>query len=174
MDSKEIERMSMAEIINTAIINEKMAADNYDRIADECAKVNNEKGAEFFRDQANRERGHFNSLVKCKSKKFRGEDTPALGEVVRWVTDETQIAPEKIATMSFDDALMTVEDREQAAEIFYRQAASVVPDQAVAAFFDSLADEEAHHTYLALRLRTQSEMRGLVEAPEYADLGYAG
>jgi rubrerythrin len=174
MDAEKIERMSMAEIINTAIINEKMAADNYDRIADECDKVDNVAGSGFFRDQANRERGHFNSLVKCKSKIFHGEDTPAVGEVVRWVTDETQVAPEQIATMSFDDALRTVEERERSAEIFYRQSASMVTNRAVAAFFENLADEEAHHTYLALKLRSQSEIKGLVDAPEYADLGYAG
>lgn len=174
MDVVAIEKMSVAEVINTAIINEKIAADNYNSIGKEYDKLGKAKMAEFFRDQASREEGHYNRLVKFKSNMTDSVNSPEVGEVMRWVTNEAIFPAEKIASMNIDTALKIIEERERIAERFYRISAKAAVDETIADLFIALADEEAHHVYLSQKERFRNEQKGLIEEPAYTDLGYGG
>jgi rubrerythrin len=163
--------MTSAEILNTAIYNEKLAADHYDSLAVLCLKAGNKLVADFFVDQANRERGHFNRLLKLKTRRH-GFDSPALGENVRWIVSETGAGSQVSPDITVDEALRLVEEREKEAVKFYTVIAEKTSDQVLSAMFKALADEEASHQYLARNLRSRMEMKGLVEEVDYVDLGF--
>ncbi len=174
MENLDVANMSIPEIINTAIYNEKMASDFYLNIANMLKKVNNAECADFFMDQAEREKGHYNSLFKYKSKIEDG-GSQAVGETVKWVTKETGAGQEVRADISIDDALHIVEERESDAETFYNQAAEKCgDDEELRKLFLKLAEEEAHHHYLIQKMRTTYEQKGVIEAPDMDELGYAG
>lgn len=163
--------MTSVEILNTAIYNEKLAADHYDSLAALCLKAGNELVADFFVDQANRERGHYNRLLKIKTR-GHGDEGPSLGENVRWITSETGAGSQISPDISVDGALRLVEEREKDAAEFYAVVGGKTSDQALAAVFNDLADEEARHHYLARKLRSRMELKGLVEEVDYVDMGF--
>ncbi len=163
--------MTSVEILNTAIYNEKLAADHYDSLATLCLKAGNELVGDFFMDQANRERGHYNRLLKLKTRRH-GSEGPSLGENVRWITPETGAGSQISPDIRVDDALRLVEEREKDATEFYAMIARKTSDQVLAAMFKTLADEEARHQYLARNLRSRMEIKGLVEEVDYVDLGF--
>jgi rubrerythrin len=164
-------QMASAEILNTAIYNEKLAADHYHTMADLCLRAGNQIVADFFKDQADRERGHYNRLLKLKTRRH-GSEGPALGENVRWVVTETGAGSQVSPDITVDDALRLVEDREKDAAEFYAVIAGKTTDKVIAGMFKTLADEEARHQYLAKNLRSRMEMKGLVEEVDYVDLGF--
>lgn len=164
-------RMSSAEILNTAIYNEKLAADHYGALAELCHKAGNEMVADFFIDQANREKGHFNRLLKLKTRRH-GSEGPSLGENVKWIVPETGAGSQVSPDITVDDALRLVEEREKDAAEFYAVISKKTSDQVLAGMFKTLADEEARHQYLAKNLRSRMEMKGLVEEVDYVDLGF--
>lgn len=170
MYSQVISGLDTADVLKTAIYNEKLAADYYDSMADYCSRGGNPKAADFFRYQAMRERGHFNGLMKFM--KRRGEsNTPALGEVIAWVGFESANVEKMNPKLSLDDSLRHVEKREAEAFAFYDEYSAKVDDPEVASLFKHLALEEARHMKLAQKTRNIYERRGLLEEPEYEDLG---
>jgi rubrerythrin len=74
--------------------------------------------------------------------------------------------------ISVDEALKLVEEREKDAGEFYAEVSRKTTDHVMAAVFKQLADEEARHHYLARKLRSRMEMKGLVEDVDYVDLGF--
>lgn len=164
-------RMTSAEILNTAIYNEKLAAEHYGSLAELCQKSGNVTAADFFIDQANREKGHYNRLLKLKNRRH-GYEGPSLGENVRWIVAETGAGSQVSPDITVDDALRLVEDREKDAAEFYAVIASKTSDQVLAGMFKALSDEEERHKYLAKNLRSRMEMKGLVEEVDYVDLGF--
>lgn len=172
MDWAALERMSLSEILSSAMINEKKAIENYNATADLCHKAGNHDIASFFEEQADRETGHYNSLEK-RRRALPNKESQTEAPEVMWVTGEQTPAPAIAATIDLDGALAMVEERERNAERFYRKAAQVTKDRAFAAYFDLLADEEAHHNYLILKLRAQMTVRGKIEETDYADLGFS-
>lgn len=162
--------MSSVEILNSAIYNEKLAADHYLSLADLCLRAGNQVVAKFFKDQADRERGHYNRLLKLKTS-GHGSGGPVLGENVRWVVTETGAGTQVSPDISVDAALQLVEDREKDAAEFYAVVAGKTTDKVLADIFKTLADEEAHHQYLAKNLRSRLEQKGVLEEVDYADLG---
>lgn len=163
--------MTGAEAINTAIYNEKLASDHYKSMSEMAQKAGNDPVAEFFLEQSKRETGHYNSLFKFRENHSEYHAGGSVGEVVKWITDETFAAARIPANIDVDTALRTVEAAEQSAESFYRQAASDVEDKELKELFTKLADEEAHHLYLAQKIRTKLEQKGVIEPTDYEDLG---
>lgn len=164
-------RMTSAEILNSAIYNEKLAADHYDALAELCLKAGNETAASFFMDQSKRETGHFNRLLKLKTRRHGSEGT-TLGENVKWIVSETGAGSQISPDITVDDALKLVEEREKDAAEFYSVISAKTSDRVLAAMFKTLADEEVRHQYLAKALRSRMEMKGLVEEVDYVDLGF--
>jgi len=163
--------MTVADALKTAIYNEKLAADYYDSLADICAKARNAKVANFFRKQALREKGHFNRLSKLMHKR-NYDKSPAVGEIVKWINPETGAGESVPAHISLDGALKQIEDNEAAALSFYREYSSKIADPEVSDLFIKLAREEAKHVYLSQKTRLRFERKGLVEEPDYMDLGF--
>lgn len=165
--------MTLTEALNTAIYNEKLASDNYRNLAELCRKAGNDGVAGFFDEQAKRETGHFNSLMKHKSR-TPDDAGAAVGEVVKWITKEATAASETSPSVNIDDALQTVEEAEAAAERFYKEAGenAAGQDEELAALFAKLAEEEAHHGYLAKKIRAKLEVKGSIEPVDYEDLGF--
>jgi rubrerythrin len=163
--------MTSVEILNSAIYNEKLAADHYHSLADLCLRAGNQMVADFFKDQADRERGHYNRLLKLKTRRH-GYEGPSLGENVRWIVSETGAGSQVSADITVDDALRLVEEREKEAVEYYSVIAGKTSDRVLAAMFKTLADEEARHQQLAKTLRSRMEMKGLVEEVDYVDLGF--
>lgn len=165
--------MTLIEALNTAIYNEKLASDNYRNLAGLCRKAGNDGVAGFFEEQAKRETGHFNSLMKHKSRMPAGAGA-AVGEVVKWLTREATAASGVSPAVNIDDALQTVEEAEAAAERFYREAGQQAAgeDGELAALFEKLAEDEARHSYLARKIRAKLEAEGRIEPVDYEDLGF--
>ncbi|MBI4667381.1 MAG: ferritin family protein [Nitrospinae bacterium] len=163
--------MTAVEVINTAIYNEKLAAEHYEILCDMCLRAGNPSVSDFFHHQANRERGHYNRLIKLKRK--RGKDnSPAVGEYIRWVLSESGAGAKFLPSLNMDEALKMVESRENDACRFYSEAARKTTDPELAGIFAALAEEESHHQYLARKLRTDFEQKGIIDEMDYVDLGF--
>ncbi len=162
--------MTGAEAVNTAIYNEKIAADHYQRLAETCRKAGNNTVADFFVDQSKRETGHYNRLFKFKDN-HPAYSTGSVGEAVKWVTREASAGTQAPLSVDLDDALQVVEEAERNAETFYLQAGADADDKELSELFGWLADEEAHHLYLAQKIRAKLEQGGVIEPPDYDDLG---
>ena len=173
MKNIDVTQMTISEVINTAIYNEKLASDFYINIANMLRKIDNTACADFFEDQAAREEGHYNSLFKYKTK-VEGDVSQPVGEGIKWVTQETGAGQDVRADISIDDALQLVEEREDGAEKFYRQAAENCDDKELCELFTKIAKDEAYHHYLIQKLRSAYEQKGVIEPPDYDELGYAG
>lgn len=163
--------MTGAEAINTAIYNEKLASDHYKAMAEMARKGGNDSVAEFFLEQSRRETGHYNSLFKFRENHSEYHSGGSVGEVVKWITGETSAAAHTPVDIDIDTALQTVEDAERSSESFYRQAASDMEDEEIKELFAKLAEQEAHHLYLAQRIRAKFEQKGSIEPADYEDLG---
>lgn len=172
MASINFANMTAPEALNTAIYNERLAAANYDYIADLCAKIDNYDAVGFFRDQANRERGHYNSLIKFREKAHYSGISPEVGEVMKWVSSELGADLDIRPDVSLDQAMKIVEEREKSAVEFYRVASSSCSDRELSELFGKLAEDESRHMYLADKLRATLEMRGKLDPPAYEDLGF--
>lgn len=171
MTEKELKEMNIAEDLNTAIYNERLACERYRDIAVYLRKAGNDNGAEFFTDQANRELGHYNSLMKYKEKNGIESDT-ALGESMKWVSPESVSGEDIPSNIDLESALHLVDEKELASERFYRDAARKVGDQELADLYNKLADDEARHHYLIQKLKTIYETKGQIEPIDYQDLGF--
>lgn len=161
------------ELIDTAILNEDIAAEYYEHLAKDAVKAENASLALFFRDQGRRERGQYNQLAKFRVESGLGKRTFD-GATVRWLSPEAdQIhAWDLSQKVDLDTALRIVEEAERKAEKFYRDAEQEVDDPDLACLFHWLAEEEARHGHLALSERGRQERDGAIPLPEYADLGY--
>jgi len=163
--------LSQEEALSTAIYNEKLSRDRYANLAAACKKSGNETAAGFFEVQSKREQGHYNRLSKQRDRLFP-DSKSELGTVVKWVTPETGAGMEDPVNLDLDGALALVEQAEQATEVFYRTQAEAATDGDLAALFARLAEEEAHHAYLAHKIRAKLEMEEKIEPIDYSDLGY--
>lgn len=170
MMTQTVESMTIDEILNTAIYNEKLAYDNYNGISEMLRKAKNVLAADFFLDQANREKGHFNSLMKLKEKVSPGSLLP-VGEDIKWMTPDSGY--DANVGISLSDALSIVEEKEHNADQFYRKAAIKTLDPEARKLFTQLAEEEAHQHYLIRKARTLFEEKGVLEPTDYEDLGFA-
>lgn len=168
-----IQRLSAAELVETAIMNEKLAADHYGRLAEYATKADNTEVALFFHDQSNRERGHYNRLYKYRVRSGLGKNR-TLGETLRWLSPEADAGREweLNVEMDLDTALRLTEEAEEKAQRFYCEAADDVDDPELSRLFSQLADEEEKHSRLAETLRSRYESKGKIEAPDYDDLGF--
>lgn len=163
--------MTGAEALNTAIYNEKLASDHYRAMGESAEKAGNGPVAEFFFEQSRRETGHYNSLYKFKENHSEYHSSGSVGEIVKWITDETFAATNAPVDMDIDTALQSVEAAERSSESFYRQAVDEMDDKELKELFTKLADEEAHHLYLAQRVRSKFEQTGAIDQTDYEDLG---
>lgn len=163
--------MTGAEALNTAIYNEKLASDHYRMMAEWARKGGNDKVADFFLEQSKRETGHYNSLFKFRENHPEYQSDASLGEITKWITDETFASSHTPVDIDIDTALQTVEAAERSAESFYRRAIDQREDKELKELFAKLADEEAHHLYLAQKVRTKFEQSGTIEPADYEDLG---
>lgn len=163
--------MTGAEALNTAIYNEKLAADHYKAIAELAQKADNATVAEFFFEQSRRETGHYNSLFKFRESHSEYRSSGSVGEVVKWITGETFAAAHTQVDIDIDAALQSVEAAERNSESFYRKAADAIEDKEIKELFTKLAEQEAHHLYLAQKVRTKFEQTGTIDQTDYEDLG---
>lgn len=163
--------MTGAEALNTAIYNEKLASDHYKAMGESTEKAGNGQVAEFFFEQSRRETGHYNSLYKFKENHSEYHSSGSVGEIVKWITDETFAATNAPVDMDIDAALQSVEAAERSSESFYRKVADEMDDREIKELFAKLADEEAHHLYLAQRVRSKFEQTGAIDQTDYEDLG---
>lgn len=171
MLSTEIAKMSNDEVLNSAIYNEQISYEQYNNLADMLAKTENKTAADFFRDQANREKGHLNSLIKLK-KKIAPDSLLPIGENVKWITPDRGFISDVRVGVSLDDALSIVEEKENSADIFYQNAATAADNPDISELFTRLAEEEKHQHYLIQKMRTIYEQRGMIEPIDYEDLGF--
>ena len=160
--------ISSEQVINSAIYNERLAMEHYVSLADVLDKAGDAAAAQFFTDQGNREKGHFNSLMKYKEKMFP-DSKIAVGETLKWITRE--VTEESSVKAGLEDALKVVEEAERNAEKFYRDAIAGAEDQEARQLFEKLADDEARHCRIMGRLRARLEAKGTIEPPDFADLG---
>ncbi|MBF0170372.1 MAG: ferritin family protein [Nitrospinae bacterium] len=167
-----LHRLTFTELLDTATLSEAMAADYYDRLAALADQAGNGEVALFFRDQANRERGHCNRLCKYRDDHGLG-DYRTLGAHQRWLSPEIDEPREWDLSREADlnTVLRVVEQAEERAERFYREAAEQADDPVLAQLFLSLANEEARHGRLARTERGRRERQGDLPLPDYDDLG---
>ncbi|MDH5757561.1 MAG: hypothetical protein OEZ55_12940, partial [Nitrospinota bacterium] len=149
--------ISSEQVINSAIYNEKLAMEHYAALSKVLKKAGDSGAAQFFEDQGNREKGHFNSLMKYKEKMFP-DSKVAVGETIKWITRE--VTDEAGTQAGLDDALKVVEEAEKTAEKFYRDAIAQAEDAEARELFEKLADDEARHFHIMGRLRARLEEKG--------------
>ena len=161
--------MDTLQALNSAIYNERLAMEHYSALAEVVGKSGDPSVAQFFEDQSNREKGHFNSLMKQKERLFPEGSDVAVGETVKWITRE--VTAESGAQAGLDDALKVVEEAEKTAQKFYLDAAKGTEDQEVKELFEKLAEEEDRHHRTMGRLRVILETKGKIDPPDFEDLG---
>jgi rubrerythrin len=155
-----METMTATELLDSALANEKVTADNYETIASVYQRSDAADIAEFFREQANRGRGHYNYLERVRLAIDRNAPSLDHSALPPYDTTADNIG-RFLAAGDLKGALQLVEERERDAEWFYRKAARTAKDKALAAVFNFLADDEEFHRQLALRQQGIYKRRGM-------------
>ena len=140
---------SILQALDTAAYNEDIAMKFYKNLAAFCRLNYRDDLADFFIDQSNREKGHFNSLMKFKRDNYGLENFDKSKVIVKWLTPETGIGSGGLSfDESIEEVMKKVEWAEHETELFYRRQAEKYPD--ISEMFCQLAEDEANQHHLAL------------------------
>ncbi len=143
---------SVDEVLNYAITQEEEAAAFYTQMA---AQMENREMSEVFEGYAEEEMRHKETLENLKR---TGGGNIAVREVLDLKIAEYMVDVEPSKDMGYQDALLYVVKREQAAAKLYADLADKVSDEKIRRTLEALAQEEAKH-----KLHFESEYDDLIK-----------
>ncbi len=130
---------SVDEVLDYAIIQEETAAEFYTQMA---AQMENQEMSEVFKGYAEEELRHKEMLLNLKR---TGGGNISVREVLDLKISEYTVDVEPSKDMGYQDALLYVVKREQAAAKLYADLADKVSDGEIRRTLETLAQEEAKH-----------------------------
>ncbi|MEE8484891.1 MAG: ferritin family protein [Nitrospinota bacterium] len=162
----DINKMTMTEVLHSALVNEKGASDAYKELSQIFGIANKPILERVFIEMSNVEKGHYKRLLKALS---CYEDQEVFSEdEAAWTTSETLLRLETegisdeidLDGMDMKEAVDLFKNNEKDSEAFYLSAAQKTERKDLQALFKNLAEEEAKHHRLINKIVTHALMRG--------------
>lgn len=145
---RRFEDLSPEEVLALAIDVEQRNAERFETLADLYADYDAEV-QELFLRLRDEERAHAARLEEAWSRRYGNAPKPQLGEEdVRGVVEAVDLEHGEHAIfddLKVEDALGLARRAEEAAQAFYRRAATASRDDSLRGLYEELADFEAEH-----------------------------
>lgn len=143
-------KMTIGEVLDIAITNEKVAADFYTEMSRRCESSGKKEMADMFRDVVAMEEDHYHRLMKVK-KVLSKDSGETLTDMREWPVPPAFAglgeSSKKLISenLSMGEALELMKKAEREAEMFYIDAAEKTHGSELSEIFRVMANEEASH-----------------------------